>query len=288
MPAGPAKAAALIHTAVSVTAAPRELRSVLLEIIVSQKWEAGSEAEDKADLWLSRFKRRLVFIVAESIDEGKYRSFTFNSATDDFVQGYCFVEPGDPQEIIEAKTKRASTINIYEHVSEISDSDFERLSGKVLELLQVEQAHVSRRTADQGIDFFGRVRFGDILKPPLLHSGPEKNFHVWLVGQSKHYPESRVSTQEVRELVGSVELARAKVFAGRADPLTELRARFCDPVFYLFFTSGRFTRDSKDVLSRSGVLSFNGLQIAQFLADHGVGMGGNGFDSDRFEVWLQS
>lgn len=288
MPAGPAKAAELIHTIVGVAASPRATREVLLDIILREGWFSGTDAEDKADLWLPRFVRRLQYISDESVEVGGYLSFAFNSSGTDYVQGYCFCEPSDPPEIVQAKGKRANTVLIYEHCSHISETNFERLSGKILELLKVEEAFVSRRSADQGIDFFGRVHFGDMLKSTLLHPGAEKNFYVWLVGQSKHYPESRVSTQEIRELVGSVELAKAKVFAGGSDPLEQLKARLCDPVIYLFFTTGRFTRDSKDILTRSGVLSFNGLQIAQFLADRGVGFSSFGFDPVTFDAWLAS
>lgn len=155
-------------------------------------------------------------------------------------------------------------------------------------LLKVEIPYVTRRSADQGVDFYGRVPLGDILKPKLLDSGAEKNMFVWLVGQSKHYPETKVSTSEIRELAGSVEFARAKIYAGKTDPLINLTLRPCDPIIFMFFTSGKFTRDSNDLLRRSGVLSFDGLQISQFLADHGVGISAGLFDDASFELWLKS
>jgi hypothetical protein len=284
---GPAQAAALVQTVLSVTDPPRPTRQVLLDITISQGWAAGADAEDKADMWLNRFKRRLAFIIAEAVEEGEYRSFTFNSSGDDYLQGYCFCEPGESDATTDAKRKRAYTIEVFEHIARLSDRDFEILSGKVIELLGVERAYVSRISGDQGIDFYGRARFSDILRPPLIDAGAEKNLYVWLIGQSKHYPRSQVSTQEIRELVGSVELAKVKIYAGGNDPLEHLKIRLCDPVFFLFFTSGRFTRDSKDVLRRAGISAFNGLQIAQFLADQGIGLNEQGFDPPTFQVWLQ-
>jgi len=155
-----------------------------------------------------------------------------------------------------------------------------------LELLKVEKPFVSRQTADQGIDFFGRVPYGKILQPSFLHPGAEKHIAVWLVGQAKHYPDSNIGTSDIRQLVGSVELARAKVFAGSTNPLSELTTRLCDPIIYLFFTTGRFSRDSVELLSRSGVLAFDGLQIGQFLADHGIGLAADLFDQVLFDRWL--
>jgi hypothetical protein len=281
-------AARLIHTVLPVVSPPRPTIDVLGDIIRSQGWFVGADADDKAEEWLPRFIQRLEFIVAENVGEGRYLSFAFNSSGTAHLQGYCFCEPGDTEEIKSSKRKRANTISIFEHFKTIDDRQFEFLCGKVLGLLNVETPFVSKASADHGIDFFGRVKFGDMLKASLLHQGAEKNLHMWLVGQAKHYPESKVSTKEIRELVGSVELARANVFAGTSDPLRDLTAKLCDPIIYLFFTTGRFTRDSKELMSKAGVVSFTGLQIAQFLADRSIGLVVDNFDVGSFNAWLDA
>lgn len=283
---GPAEAANLISEILFIDAPPRSTREVLLAIIITQKWFVGDEANDRADLWLRRFERRADFIITKIIDAGGYLLFSFNSSGKDFLQGACYAEPHEPPDYKLAKARRASTLRVYQHCCNLTPERFEQLSGKILSLLRVETSHVSRRSGDQGIDFFGRVPLGEMLKPGLLNPGAEKNIFVWLVGQAKHYQDTKVSTADVRELVGSVEFARAKVFAGTIDPLSELTARLCDPIIYLFFTTGRFTRDSVDLLTRSGVLSFDGLQISQFLADHGVGIIHDKFDETEFNTWL--
>lgn len=286
MPKGPIEAAKLISVALTVSAGPRSIRELLVEIIVNQGWYSSLDAEDKADEWLPRFKSRLKHEIAATRDEGGFLAFQFNSSGDDYVQGSCFCEPHELPEVQEAKIRRAYTFQIHECCLALDPEQFEQLSGRLLGLLNVEQAFVSRRSADQGIDFFGRVPIGKMLKPSLLDMGAEKHMFVWIVGQSKHYPQTKVSTGEIRELVGSIELARAKVFAGGRDPLEELRVRLCDPIVYMFFTSGTFTRDSKALLTRSGVLAFEGLQISQFIADHGVGTKDGEFNRDVFYQWL--
>ncbi|WP_171210285.1 MULTISPECIES: restriction endonuclease [unclassified Ruegeria] len=112
----------------------------------------------------------------------------------------------------------------------INPNDFEWLCGRTLSLFQVEEEFVTRSSADQGIDFLGRVPVGEILKPAVIDPGPEQHFKVWLVGQAKHYQATQVSTKDIRELVGSVALAKSKVFAGKTDPLSNLQMRVCDPV----------------------------------------------------------
>lgn len=288
MAQGPIEAARLISTVLSVVSAPRPVRDVLIDIIVSQSWYQSIEAADKADAWLRRFKSRVQHDIDTTRHEGGFLAYQFNASSDDYLQGSCWCGPHDTLDVQEAKAQRALTSQIYSSCSNLTPDEFETLSGRLLELLKVEKAFVSRRSADQGVDFFGRVPIGKMLKPDLLDMGAEKHMFVWIVGQSKHYPKTKVSTAEIRELVGSVELARAKVFAGVKDPLDELKVRLCDPIVYMFFTTGTFTRDSRDLLTRSGVLSFEGMQISQFLADHGIGMAGGAFNHAAFMLWLNA
>ncbi|GEO43027.1 hypothetical protein SAE02_71750 [Skermanella aerolata] len=287
-PPGPHKAAELVHTVLNIDSAPRPTRDVLIDIIIASRWHDKSVVEDMADAWLERFIKRLQYVIRQSRESGSYRCFSFNSSGMDYVQGYCYCEPKDLPEVSAEKILRSNTTHIYASFRLLRHDQFEILSGKVLELLKVERPFVSRRSADQGIDFFGKVRIGDMIKPSLLDPGAEKHFFVWLVGQAKHYQNTKVSTSEIRELVGSVELARAKVFAGNVDPLSDLEMRVCDPIIYLIFTTGKLTSDSQELLSRSGVLSFDGMQIAQFLADHGVALQDKKFDEQLFVNWVNS
>jgi restriction endonuclease Mrr len=95
-----------------------------------------------------------------------------------------------------------------------------------------------------------------------------------------------LSTKDIRELVGSVALAKSKVFAGKTDPLSGLQMRVCDPVVYLFFSTGTITRDARDLLTKAGVVAMDGLQLAMFLADHGVGLAYDEFSQEAFRNWL--
>ena len=136
------------------------------------------------------------------------------------------------------------------------------------------------------MDFFGRVPFGEIMKPSAIGNGAERQLKLCLVGQAKNYSSSQVSTKDIRELVGSVNLARSKTYAGSIDPLARLDMRTCDPVFFLFCTTGKLSRDAWDLLSKSGVVAMDGAQLAVFLADHGVGLVDGQFHSESFWGWV--
>lgn len=283
---GPQEAAKRIGEVVGVTDAPRPTRSVLFEIISISGLFSRDDAEEKADAWLDRFMSRLALELENSAKSGSVVTFSFNSSGTDFVQGACFAEPAYPADVRSALLNRSNLIEILSQFSALSSKDFEILSGRVLSLLGVDEVHVTQSSADQGVDFFGRLALGELVKPTRLTPGGEKQLHVWLVGQSKHYQETKIGTGEIRELVGSIELARAKIFAGTKDPRHKLTARLCDPIVYLMFTTGNFTTDSRSLLSKSGVLSFDGMQISQLLADSEVGLVDGMFDPRLFRQWL--
>ena len=283
---GPADAARSIENTVEVDMAPRLLTGLIVDAITKSGFVGEMPAEELAEVWVPKVKSRLNQMIEAAKEHAKFLRVTLNSTNDDYVQGSCFVEPVDDATIAHAKRKRAKLLRYVDEFEAINPNEFERLCGRTLSLFQVEEEFVTRSSADQGIDFFGRVPVGEILKPAVIEPGPDQFFKVWLVGQAKHYQATQVSTKDIRELVGSVALAKSKVFAGKTDPLSSLEMRICDPVVYLFFSTGTITRDARDLLTKAGVVAMDGLQLAMFLADHGVGLESDEFSKDVFRDWL--
>jgi hypothetical protein len=284
---GPADAAKFIEASFEVDLAPRLLTDLIV-IAIEENGAAGDlSAEEVAEIWAPKVKSRLISMIESAKEHAKFVRVALNSSNDDYVQGSCFVEPTEDESVEEAKRKRATLLRYVDEFEAIDPNDFELLCGRTLSLFQVEEEFVTRASADQGIDFFGRVPVGEILKPAVIDPGPEQHFKVWLVGQAKHYQATQVSTKDIRELVGSVALAKSKVFAGKTDPLSSLQMRVCDPVVYLFFTTGTITRDARDLLTKAGVVAMDGLQLAMFLADHAVGLAGGAFSQATFRSWLR-
>ncbi len=106
-----------------------------------------------------------------------------------------------------------------------------------------------------------------------------------MVGQAKHYKKTQAATPDIRAVVGSVDLARARAFA-RSDSFADLEIRVCDPVLYLLFTTGTISSDGWSLLDSSGVIGMDGMMVAAFLADHGIGRSEEEFDSTAFAEWV--
>lgn len=108
---------------------------------------------------------------------------------------------------------------------------------EVLKLIGARNIKLTKETRDEGIDFYGRLLVADLIKPSsAFRFRPFESFlEIWLVGQAKHYRAIKVATPDLRELVGSVELASSCAFADLdPDKYPDLRIRVADPVFMLF------------------------------------------------------
>ena len=285
---GPAAAVRCLPDFVAVDMSPKPLSELLVEIIISLEWSVETTAEDLAEKWLNRFRVYIQREINKAFEEASFVQFAFNSASKEHIQGSCYAEPRDGEAVRNAKRSRANAFKYREAFSQIKADQFETLCGKIIELLKVETPVVTKASADQGIDFFGQVPYGQLMKPSAINAGAEKQLKIWLVGQAKHYNSTQVSTSDIRELVGSVSLAKSKAYAGANDPLAGLQIRNCDPVFYLFFTTGKISRDAHDLLKKAGVVAMDGMQLAVFLADHDTAIVDGRFDYATFEAWMNS
>ena len=285
---GPAEAVKLLSNIVAVDMPPQRLNLVLVDIILNQGWEEDDTAAELAEKWLDRFRKYIEREINNSIEDSSFLNFSFNSAGTDYIQGACYIEPHDKIDSQIAKQRRANFFKYHQELKRVNPVEFEILCGKFIGLLKVDNPIVTRSSADQGIDFFGQIPFGELIQPTAITPGAEKQLKIWLVGQAKHYDSTQVSTSDIRELVGSVSLAKSKAYAGAKDPLAELQIRNCDPVFYLFFTTGNISRDARDLLKKAGVVAMDGMQLAVFLADNDVATVDAQFDQSAFESWMAS
>lgn len=285
MKPGPVLAAKVLIESIDVTAGPRPASELLVEICISQAWASTSiDALEYAEKWQDRFLSELRRQLSEARKLGRYSLFTFNSSSEYMIQGAAFIEPLDPSDIKKVK-KQASQFKSYiAALEDISPREFEALCVGILAELGVDK---TRSSADEGIDFYGRLHLETFLVPTYRSPGIEKQLGVWMVGQAKHYQSSVVSTFDIRDLVGAVELAKARAYGIGESKYPDLAIRVCDPVFYIFITTGRMSSATWRLLQRSGMIGMDGQMVAGFLAEHGIGIKHGKFAQQLMKQWLK-
>jgi hypothetical protein len=287
MKRGPASVARLLPSRIDISAAPTHVARWCAKIVLECGWYAAEpEAYEIAESW----SPRILSLLRQELDElnrvGRFCSYAFNSSSSDLVQGSAFIEPGDHDEVKIAKAKRVHFGSYFSALRDLTPREFELLCAGVMQVLGVQKPVTTPHSADEGLDFYGRLNLSKQVSPGALFPGLQNQLDVWMIGQAKRYIDSNVSTPDIRDLVGAVTLARAHAFGSSIPKYADLAIRVCDPVFFLFFTTGRLSANAWDLLDRSGVVAMDGEMLAAFLADRGIGLNENKFDQPTFMGWL--
>jgi len=161
---------------------------------------------------------------------------------------------------------------------------------RILKELGAYHAHITPRSDDQGIDFYGILSLGSAFQLPSPFFQLAHDVELRFVGQAKHYPDRPVGPSAVRELVGSISLARHQVFTRDPEFLEDLGLLALNPLLAMLFTTGWFTRGALELARKAGVMIRSGEQLALFLAERGVGVvqvsGAPTYCPDAFSSWL--
>ena len=219
-------------------------------------------------------------------DLGRFSSFSINSSSLHFLQGSAFVEPKDPPSVVAHKRARARIAKYSSALAVLTPRDFEVLCGRLLSLLGVEHVTTTPYSADEGIDFYGLVGTEKLIEHDPAFPKFVRQVSVWLLGQAKHYTKTNVATPDLRDLVGSVALARSRAFGSLGPKYEDLKIRVCDPVFFLFFTTGTLTAAAWRLAAKSGMIALDGGMIADFLAGREIGVVDGSYSDAKFTAWL--
>jgi hypothetical protein len=228
-------------------------------------------------------------------EEGKIASpkLTIVASAEHLVSGYLFVNSSDSFDVAAAKRGRLNVNILLQEIRNLTFPEFERFGACVLKELGAKQVRVTSRSADQGIDFYGVLSLGQNSFLPSPFGQLAHDVRLLFAGQAKHYPIRPIGPELMRELVGSISLARHKVFTISEDLFEEgIELLPFNPLVAMFFTTGRFTNGALDLAKQSGVIAKSGEELAVFLADRNVGMyddhGEVKFDKAKFHKWLST
>jgi len=226
----------------------------------------------------------------EADDRGTSAILVVIGATADAVAGACHVLPTDDPNVANAKVGRLHHAALLAKLKSLTFAEFEIFGKRVLKELGADDPRVTPHGGDQGIDFFGRFSLGQLHSLPQPFLRLAHDVRLLFAGQAKHYPDTTIGPNIVRELIGAVSLARTKTFSTDGiDLFQDLEIRPFSPVVAMLFTTGNISRGAYKLAASAGIVAKNGDQLAAFLADRGVGMSMTAprrFDTDLFDVWL--
>lgn len=285
---GAARALSLLPKYLEVDAKPIRARELLQQIGRGEGWlDDSDELAERAEEWEGPFLRHVREELSALNSLGRVSYFSINSSSPNVLQGSAFVEPRDTPKV--AKEKRArSRIGEYRSVlATLTPEDFEALCGGILALLGVENVTITPSSRDEGIDFYGHMRAEKLIRQESVFPNFGRQVSMWLLGQAKHYTKAKVTTPDMRNLVGAVELAKSQAFSSLGSKYEDLRIRVCDPIFFLFFTTGRLTADSWRLAERSGIVALDGEMVADLLASREVGVVSGDYSDTDFRTWLR-
>lgn len=287
MKPGPLYACKILPEVIDLSAPPRPAVDWLTHICVARAWHTtASEAREAAERWETQFLSLVKAELNELHRLCRFAPYTFNSSSEYMLQGSAFIEPQDSPKLQEEKTKRAHFNEYVTALGELTPRQFEAMCTGILGILGVEKPILTKQSGDEGIDFYGHLKLEKHLFSGNKYPGLQHQLAVWLIGQAKLYKAKQVSTFDIRELVGTVELARGAAYGSGDAKYADLKLKVCDPVFYLFFTTGHISKNSWVLLEKSGVVGMDGSMVAAFLADRGIGILNNTFDKQVFLSWI--
>lgn len=148
----------------------------------------------------------------------------------------------------------------------LTDTEFERLSGRILQLAGCSRAWVTPKSHDQGLDAFGCYHLFNLPKI----SSSSNIFESWILIQAKHYNKEMVCSSEIREFIGSVELAKVHAFAVKGEKYPDLNLKLYTPITYILVTSGELKRTVHILAEKIGIILLSASDLCVIFSDNWV------------------
>ncbi|GGD86023.1 restriction endonuclease [Caballeronia grimmiae] len=281
---------ARLEDTIGIDGAPRRLREALEHEFVASFGMAPIAAAEKAEQTEARIAKKIASLQADAESSGTPGVLSVLEHPVPSVSGACRIHGSDSPQVAQAKRHRLNIDPLYRAIRAITPNDFEQFGARVLTEMGATEVRVTRRSNDQGIDFFGILNLGRLQSIPGPFFKLVHDVELRFAGQAKHYPNASLSTSVIREMVGAMSLARYGTFSSDINIFEPLALKPFNPLLALIFTTGTISSGAIRLAERAGVIARNGTQLATFLADRGVSMvpsaQGPTFDPAAFRTWL--
>lgn len=133
-------------------------------------------------------------------------------------------------------------------LNSISNAEFERLSAVILKWMGCREVWATPLSHDQGLDAFGYYYgFKKYLPRRCVCT-------VVMLAQAKHYRKHKVGTKDIREFVGSYDLAVHKIFSTLDAKYSQLLIKPFGPTLLVFLTTQEVPMTFKRLADKAGVV----------------------------------
>lgn len=259
-----------VKSGVSPEDKPIRLHDWLAEYLVDTEDHDKKTAFEIAEHLIPKVQARIRTEQDEALGSGNTWVVEVFGSEGEYVRSASLEDKSLPFQEQQIRASRRHIDDITSSLRGLSPAEFERACTAIIRLFGAKEPKTSSLSNDGGIDFYGRLELKGRLDSHLPYGGIDDRVGLWLMGQAKRYnPANSVQTADIRELVGSVELART---GGAIHDWEGLHLRPFDAVIQLFFTTGRFSAGSIRLLEKSGIIHMDGTQLATFLADCRIGI----------------
>ncbi len=275
-----------LEVVVDLDSPPRPILELTEEQLTTHFGLAPIRAAEEAERLQKKIRRLIEQNRAEAEAAGTMPTVVISGDNDRAICGSCWIESFDSEDVRAAKQRRLHVDPIYRAIQDLTFNDFERFGACILRELGASSVRVTSHSNDQGIDFYGLLSLADLGTVPAPFSQLARDVTLRFAGQAKHYPTAALGPAIVRELVGSLLLARHGVHTSTLDPFEDLQLLALHPLIGLVFTTGRFTSGALKIAGEVGLIARSGEQLSVFLADRGVGYVGGTFIEAEFRRWL--
>jgi len=158
-------------------------------------------------------------------------------------------EIGEKIEGIGPSNEKAK-IEFQNAINELSSTEFESLSAYILKIAGCETYWRTPESHDQGLDAFGYLSFLERTSGEWFAGVPR----LILLAQAKHFSTCKVGSKDIREFIGSSQLAVHKIYSTIDDRYSDLDIPpFC-PVGLIFITTEEIPLTVKRLGVRSGMI----------------------------------
>ncbi|MBD8467058.1 restriction endonuclease [Plantibacter sp. CFBP 8798] len=256
------------------SASPTDEPQLLHDRIATELWRAGhaddlDAAQEIAEALIEPVRVFIIDAQTAASNAGQAWTLEVYGSEDEYVRGSSTEDVSLSTEERQIRANRLHIGAIHEALINLDDVQFEHACTAILRLMGSLNPQTSPRRDDGGIDFYGRLELVGRLDNLSPYGGIDHRVGLWLVGQAKHYPTRPIQTAHIRELVGSVELART---GGAIHIWQGMNLRPFDATVMLLFTTGNFSSGAHRLLNKTGIIAMSGIQLSTFLADAGVGI----------------